>query len=83
MRPNALAKDEAGRDALFTRLVQKRLAEWIELAEERLADSDIRVYVTGGNDDSVEMLAAAGEAGSDRGHRLRRSAWSMSAAIRW
>ena len=33
-----LAEDEAGRDELFTRLVQKRLAEWIELAEERLSE---------------------------------------------
>ena len=63
---NALAKDQTGRDALFTRLVQHRLAEWIELAEERLADSDIRVYVTGGNDDSVEMLEPLVSAGSER-----------------
>jgi Icc-related predicted phosphoesterase len=63
---SALAKDEAGRDALFTRLVQERLVEWIELAEERLKDSDIRVYVTGGNDDSVEMLQPLVDAGSER-----------------
>ena len=66
MKPNELAKDQTGRDALFTRLVQRRLAEWIELAEERLADSDIRVYVTGGNDDSVEMLEPLVSAGSER-----------------
>jgi uncharacterized protein len=62
----ALAKDEAGRDALFTRLVQERLVEWIELAEERLRDSDIKIYVTGGNDDSVEMLKPLVDAGSER-----------------
>jgi Icc-related predicted phosphoesterase len=62
----ALTKDEAGRDALFTRLVQKRLADWIELAEERLKDSEIKVYVTGGNDDSVEMLQPLIDAASER-----------------
>jgi uncharacterized protein len=62
---NALAQDEAGRDALFTRLVQHRLREWIELAEERLAGSGVKVYVTGGNDDSQEMLAPLVEAESD------------------
>ncbi len=62
---DALAKDEAGRDALFTRLVQERLREWIAVAEERLGDSDIKVYVTGGNDDSVEMLQPLVDAESD------------------
>jgi uncharacterized protein len=61
-----LAGDEAGRDALFTRLVQERLVEWITLAEERLKDSELRVYVTGGNDDSVAMLDPLVQAGSDR-----------------
>jgi Icc-related predicted phosphoesterase len=63
---NALAKDEAGRDALFTRLVQERLVEWIELAEERLNGSDVKVYVTGGNDDSIAMLQPLVDAGSER-----------------
>jgi uncharacterized protein len=63
---NALAADEAARDALFTRLVQQRLQEWIELAEERLQGTDMRIYVTGGNDDSVEMLEPLVAAGSDR-----------------
>lgn len=63
---NALAADEAGRDALFTRLVQRRLHEWIELAEERLQGTDMRIYLTGGNDDSVEMLEPLVTAGSDR-----------------
>jgi Icc-related predicted phosphoesterase len=63
---NELAKDQVGRDALFTRLVQVRLTEWIELAEERLKGGDIKVYVTGGNDDSVEMLEPLVSAGSER-----------------
>jgi Icc-related predicted phosphoesterase len=63
---NALASDEAGRDALFTRLVQARLADWIELAEERLNGTDMRIYITGGNDDSVEMLEPLVKSGSER-----------------
>ena len=66
MKPTPWLRIETGRDALFTGLVQRRLAEWLELAEERLADSDIRVYVTGGNDDSVEMLEPLVSAGSER-----------------
>jgi uncharacterized protein len=61
-----LAGDEPGRDALFTQLVQQRLSEWIELAEERLQGTDIRIYVTGGNDDSIEMLEPLVKAGSER-----------------
>jgi uncharacterized protein len=60
-----LAKDEAGRDELFTRLVQKRLREWLELAEERLGGTDVKLYLTGGNDDSQEMLAPLIEAKSE------------------
>jgi Icc-related predicted phosphoesterase len=62
---NALAGDESGRDALFTRLVQERLTEWIAVAEERLAGTEIKVYVTGGNDDSVAMLQPLVDAGSE------------------
>jgi uncharacterized protein len=60
-----LAKDEAGRDELFTRLVQKRLTEWLELAEERLGGTAVKLYLTGGNDDSQEMLAPLIEAKSE------------------
>jgi Icc-related predicted phosphoesterase len=60
-----LANDEAAREALFTRLVKDRLSEWIALAEERLAGSGVKVYVTGGNDDSVEMLEPLVASGSE------------------
>jgi Icc-related predicted phosphoesterase len=60
-----LAADEAGREELFTRLVQQRLAEWIELAESRLLEVGVKLYVTGGNDDSEEMLAPVVSAESD------------------
>lgn len=53
----ALHSDEGARDALFLRLVRERLLQWRELAEERLAESGLRCYVTGGNDDDPEALA--------------------------
>jgi uncharacterized protein len=61
----ALAADEEGREALFTSLVRKRLAEWIALAEERLGGTGVKLYVTGGNDDSEEMLEPLVDAGSE------------------
>lgn len=61
-----LAADEQAREDLFTRLVQHRLTEWVDLAEERLTDSDVRIFMTGGNDDSVEMLQPLVDSGSER-----------------
>ncbi len=45
-------------DRLFDRLAKERLARWVELAEERLAGTDIRCYLCGGNDDTDEVLSA-------------------------
>src|SRR6266567_7008515 len=42
-----LAADEAGREKLFTRLVQQRMGEWIELADSRLGELGVKLYVTG------------------------------------
>jgi len=42
------------------------LAEWIALAEERLAGTRVRAYLCGGNDDTDEVLSALDEAPSDR-----------------
>jgi uncharacterized protein len=60
-----LSGDEAAREELFTRLVVERLNEWIELADERLAAAGLKMYVTGGNDDSKEMLAPLEASGSE------------------
>lgn len=43
-------------DKLFQQLACKRLEEWIDLAESRLAGTGIRCFVTGGNDDDPEVL---------------------------
>lgn len=40
---------------IFQQLMQERLEEWIRLAEERLKGTNIKCYITGGNDDSLEV----------------------------
>lgn len=47
---------------LFDRLARGRLASWIELAEERLAGTPVRCYLTGGNDDTPSLVSLLGEA---------------------
>jgi len=42
-------------DRLFVELMIKRLRSWIRLIEERLGGCGIQVYVTGGNDDPLEI----------------------------
>jgi Icc-related predicted phosphoesterase len=53
-------------DDLFDVLAKQRLAEWVTLAEERLAGTDVKVYLCGGNDDTDEMLTALDELAGDR-----------------
>jgi Icc-related predicted phosphoesterase len=53
--------DEAREDpfaqrSLFVEAARQRLAAWLALAEERLAGSGIRLYLTGGNDDEPAVL---------------------------
>jgi uncharacterized protein len=51
-----IRSDEAAIDRLFHGLARDRLQSWIELAETRLADSGVKIYVIGGNDDDPEVL---------------------------
>jgi len=53
---DALKGDPEKVDELYHRLAAERLAAWVRLAEERLAGTGIRCYITGGNDDSVDVL---------------------------
>jgi Icc-related predicted phosphoesterase len=41
---------------LFQDLAASRLAEWIALAEDRLSGTDVRMHLTGGNDDEPGVL---------------------------
>jgi Icc-related predicted phosphoesterase len=42
-------------DGLFLRLMKERLSSWMRLIEDRVAPTGIKVYVTGGNDDPLEI----------------------------
>ena len=53
-------------DQKFDELAKARLAEWVELAENRLAGSHVRVYLCGGNDDTERVLSALDEVPLDR-----------------
>jgi Icc-related predicted phosphoesterase len=48
--------DEGAVDRLWRDLAVERLTRWIELAEERLGPSGVRCYVSGGNDDLLEVM---------------------------
>jgi len=49
-------------DQKFDELARARLAEWVVLAEDRLAGTHVRVYLCGGNDDTDEVLTALDDA---------------------
>ncbi len=53
-------------DAIFLRQAVSRLKEWVRLAEKRLKGTDIRCYVTGGNDDDPQVLRVLDEEARDR-----------------
>jgi uncharacterized protein len=53
-------------DDLFDVLGKQRLAEWVALAEERLAGTEVNVYLCGGNDDTDEVLSALDETAGER-----------------
>src|SRR5947209_13683286 len=60
-----LASDESGRDELLARLMNERVAAWLELATERMADGGVPLYLIPGNDDEFvidEMLNQPGHA---------------------
>ncbi len=50
-----LKADRAAQEALFKRLMLDRLREWIALADERLAGTPYKVYMSPGNDDHLEV----------------------------
>jgi uncharacterized protein len=52
---NELANDEPRWHALFEEEMLKTVERWMELADERLGGSGIRVFVCPGNDDQLEV----------------------------
>ncbi len=54
----SLSADANGVNELFHKLAGQRLSSWVDLAEERLAGTGKKCFVTGGNDDDPEVLSA-------------------------
>jgi uncharacterized protein len=54
----ATRDDPAAVDKLWQELATERLERWVDLTEERLGPSGIRCYVSGGNDDLLEVMTA-------------------------
>ncbi len=53
-----LSADLKSVDTLFHELAYQRLVTWVDLAEERLNNTGIKCFVTGGNDDEWDVLSA-------------------------
>jgi len=60
----ALQEDAQAVEELFHRKAKERLSAWVDLAETRLADTGIRCFVTGGNDDDPKVLEALRRSGA-------------------
>lgn len=52
----AIEDDPLAKYGLFHELASARLEEWISMAEDRLAGTGVRLYLTGGNDDEPSVL---------------------------
>jgi Icc-related predicted phosphoesterase len=57
-----LSQDEARANELFHELMLRRVEEWIALADERIAGTDLRCFVCPGNDDQFEVDDIIGRA---------------------
>ncbi len=62
---HAMQANQGEIDATFRRLARERLERWIALADERLAETNVKWYVTGGNDDQPEVLTVLDEVKSE------------------
>jgi Icc-related predicted phosphoesterase len=58
-----LQTDETKVQAIFKSLMLDTVRRWVGLAEERLKESQIKVYITGGNDDIAEIEVIIGSSG--------------------
>jgi Icc-related predicted phosphoesterase len=55
---HTLSADPNAVNELFHEVARQRLSNWVDLAEERLAGTGKKCFVTGGNDDAPEVLTA-------------------------
>jgi Icc-related predicted phosphoesterase len=61
----AMKDDQIAQDRTFNHVAGQRLADWVQLAEERLKDSHRKMYITGGNDDPWPVIKALEENARD------------------
>jgi Icc-related predicted phosphoesterase len=61
-----LAADPLRVRASFHELASRRLRSWLDLAEDRLGRTPVRMYLTGGNDDEPSVLATLDAHDGDR-----------------
>ncbi len=61
-----IVADPLAKHGLFHDLASERLAHWLALAEERLAGTGVRLYLTGGNDDEPAVLDTLDRHDGDR-----------------
>ncbi len=52
-----LHENKAAVDKLFSKVMQNELDRWLRLAEERLGESEIKMFVCPGNDDRLDIDA--------------------------
>ena len=69
-----IAGDDAARDELLQRLMTERVHEWIALATERLAGSNVPLYLIPGNDDEFAIDTALESTGLRADQRRRQGA---------
>lgn len=53
---DALKNDEGKLNSLFEQLMRERIERWLSFAEERLRDTHVMCYITGGNDDTQSTV---------------------------
>jgi Icc-related predicted phosphoesterase len=61
----ATQKDQGIVNDIFNDEQRKRLVKWIKMADEKYQGTNVKLYVTGGNDDAVEVLNTFDETPSD------------------
>ena len=69
-----LSDDEAQRDVLLHRLMNERVAAWLALATERLAESGTPLYLIAGNDDDFAIDPILDDPQYATGQRRRQGA---------
>lgn len=53
--------DSAAVEKLFDKVARARLATWLEVADEKLAGTDTRLFMCGGNDDTDALISLLDE----------------------